>query len=507
MTRARWWWALLLGPLMLMFAAITPYTLNSRGSEPSAAPTPPLPEDDCTPLQELVDAATPGSTVRVPACVYRETVTLDKPLTLAAEPGAEIRGSDVWGDWERRGAYWVRGGLPRLEAADLPQRCRARGGGRCLWPQQVFLDGRPLLQVASNPSSGEFAVARGAVYLADDPAGRTVEVTTRARWVEGQADGVTIRGFVMRHAGNDAQHGALWNGGHSDWTVEGNALSEAHGVGVRLSGGAGHRLLGNDISQCGQLGVGIDSGTAGVLVRGNRVWGNNTEDFDMEWEAGGLKATQARRLTLEGNHVHDNDGPGLWCDIDCRDVAIVGNRVHHNRWAGIFFEISDGATIRGNAAWENGWGHAAWGWGAGILVSASRNAEVAENVVAWNADGISVVEQDRGREHVATGIRVHDNVVAAAAPTDAQHYYALSWLSDIRPSRLLDEGSGNRGARNAYWLAESRGRAPRFGWGREIAGLADFNATPGEQDGRLLSPTEKDRLLSAAGVPLAPDTR
>lgn len=461
------------------------------------------PESCATTLQAMVDAAAPGSTVRVPACVYRETVTIGKPLTLEAELGAEIRGSDVWEGWQRSGPYWARTGLPALEAADVPERCRPGSEGRCLRPEQVFLDGRPLFQVAANPTSGQFAAARGVVYLADDPTGRTVEVTTRGPWVEGRADDVTIRRFTMRHAANDAQQGALWSEGHSRWAVEGNVLSDAHGVVVSFAGGSGHRLLDNEITRAGQLGVALP-GVADTLVRGNRIHGNNTEGFDYEWEAGGLKATRAVGLTLEGNEVFGNDGPGLWCDIDCRDIVVSRNQVHNNAWAGIFFEISDGATIWGNAAWENGWGKPEWGWGAGILISASRNADVHGNVVAWNADGIAVVEQHRGGEYIVSGVRVRDNFVAAARPTDTHNNFALGWISDLVRPRMFDEAAGNGGARNTYWLPEPEGRYSRFGWGREITRLAEFNATPGERDGRVLDVVAKDQTLSAAGIPLTP---
>jgi hypothetical protein len=51
----------------------------------------------CGSIQDLVDAASPGAVVEVPGgCVYRETITINKPLTLKGDPGAEIRGSDVW---------------------------------------------------------------------------------------------------------------------------------------------------------------------------------------------------------------------------------------------------------------------------------------------------------------------------------------------------------------------------------------------------------------------------
>src|SRR5262249_29207527 len=151
----------------------------------------------------------------------------------------------------------------------------------------------------------------------------------------------------------------------------------------------------NTISRHGQEGVHI-TGTTDTLVQGNAIADNNTEGFDPEWEAAGLKATQSTRLTLDANDVSGNDGPGLWCDIDCRDTVFTSNRVHHNQRAGIFFEISDGALISDNVAWENGWGYTPWGWGGGIVLSTAKNVQVTRNTVAWNADGIAVIEQNRG---------------------------------------------------------------------------------------------------------------
>ncbi len=76
----------------------------------------------------------------------------------------------------------MKGTLPRFTAYGTCDD----GTSRCLWPEQVFFDGEPLLQVASDPDSGQFAVDSDRnVVLADDPAGHTVEVSTRRQWVVG----------------------------------------------------------------------------------------------------------------------------------------------------------------------------------------------------------------------------------------------------------------------------------------------------------------------------------
>jgi nitrous oxidase accessory protein NosD len=57
-------------------------------------------------IQAAVDAAAPGATVTIPPGLYRETVTIGKPLTLVGEPGAVIDGRDEAGHVVRE--RWVR---------------------------------------------------------------------------------------------------------------------------------------------------------------------------------------------------------------------------------------------------------------------------------------------------------------------------------------------------------------------------------------------------------------
>jgi parallel beta-helix repeat protein len=493
-------------------APTPPPATDTAPTPPPAAPAPPAPTPTplsasaptcAVPLQALVDRAAPGSVVDVPPCLYREQVTIAKPLTLAARPGAEIRGSDVWTGWQRQGSYWTRGTLPRLDQDRKP--CRADAGDRCNWPEQLFLDGQPLQQVAASPGPGQFAVdAARRGLLAADPTGRLVEVTTRRHWIVGEADGVVVRGFRMRHAATPAQHGAIANFGHSDWTIEQNVLSDAHGAPVSLHTGRNLRLVGNDVFRGGQLGVHGGESTD-VLVQGNRIHDNNTEGFDPEWEAGGLKMAVALRLTIERNQVFRNDGPGLWCDIDCRDVVFAENQVHENTYSGIMFEISDGARISGNTVWENGWAKPQWGWGAGILVSSSANAEVVGNVLAWNADAISIISQrrDDAPSTNGTGHSVRENRVVSlgGGPT------ALGWFQDWAGA-MYRADANNRGSDNAYWLSTPEGGDGRFEWdARALGQLAEFGATPGGANSRYLSVDEKEQLLRGAGIPSAAVTR
>ncbi|MGH2533363.1 MAG: right-handed parallel beta-helix repeat-containing protein [Thermomicrobiales bacterium] len=456
---------------------------------------------DCpTTMQALVDAAAAGAVIKVPPCVYRETVTIAKPLTLDGQGLAELRGSDVWTGWTESDGYWVRGTLPPFTIAGV---CQA-GTSRCQWPAQVFVDGRPLTQVAANPTSGQFAVdSARRVVLADEPTGQVVEVTTRERWIIGAAGDVTIRGFRMRHAATPYQEGAIWNGPeHDNWVVAGNMLSDAHGANIRLTG-IGHQLIDNDISRGGILGVSL--GGDDMLIHGNHLHHNNTEGADPFWEAGGLKGTRGDRIIVDGNRSDHNDGPGIWCDYDCHDWVISNNRVHHNRAnGGILYEMGRGGRIFGNAVWENGWGHPDWVSSAGILLANSSHTEVYANTVAWNADGIAITATDRFPEwNAVMGNYVHGNVIVAA---DDGH--TLAWVEGGGlASVLFVPASYNRGAHNRYWYPEPDRADSRFQWDGEVAGLAEFNATAGEEQGVYLSVADMARVLTDADIPLAPERR
>ena len=244
----------------------------------------------------------------------------------------------------------------------------------------------------------------------------------------------------MRHSAIHAQNGALSNNGHSRLTIEDNRLSDAHGANVSLTSPTGARLLRNDISRSGQEGVHVTAADD-VTIQGNTIHHNNTEQFSEGWEAGGLKATRLTRLALDANDVHHNAGPGLWCDIDCRNVTFSNSRVHRNGNMGIQFEIGDGAKIFGNALWENGRAYTVWGWGGRHRVASSSNAEVYHDTVAWNADGISVIAQNRGSEGRTVGNHVHDNTVVMAPPGE----YLSGWFQDWAGTLFRSESS-NRGA-------------------------------------------------------------
>jgi parallel beta-helix repeat protein len=482
--------------------------LNRFGSGISQVDQPPPAEMPAGTLQALIDAAPSGSTLLVPRGIYRETVVIDKPLALVGEAGAEIRGSDLWLDgWRQQDGYWRRPGAPQFETTG--EWCRDGSNGRCNWPAQVFHNGAPLTQVQGPPASGQFALADGQeIVLADDPAGAQIEVTTRRTWIITAADDVRIQGLTMRHAADELFAGALSNDGHANWSLVDNHLLHAHIAVVALRQGTHLRVLNNEIAYGGRLG--IQSWQAAFAeIRGNDVHSNNTEAFEDGWEAGGMKLSGLSNSAVSGNAVHHNDGAGIWCDVGCSAIEISNNRVHDNRRYGILYEISSGGRIIDNELWENGWGFSDWGFGAGFVCQNCRDTEVAGNIVAWNADGISIMSQPREGFTDVVNNHVHDNLIILT--TDwSQNTYMLAWLEDWSGG-LTDPASNNRGSGNRYFHATPEDAFLPFTWGQSarfgIDDLAGFNATPGEENGVLIGAEEALAVLADHAMPLTPQTR
>jgi parallel beta-helix repeat protein len=174
------------------------------------------------------------------------------------------------------------------------------------------------------------------------------------------------------------------------WLVEGNHIHHNYQIGV-LGRGRNIRFLGNELA-----------------------FNNHLDQHAMSNEAGGSKFVHTTNMVVEGNHVHDNHGAGLWTDINNVGTVYASNLVENNYGPGIFHEISYEAVIRNNTVR----GNAHLFYLGGILVANSRNVEVYGNTLTGNNGGIVGLQDNRtggtpllGAWDV-NGIDVHDNNVS-----------------------------------------------------------------------------------------------
>jgi Right handed beta helix region len=301
---------------------------------------------------------------------------------------------------------------------------------------------------------------------------------------ESAGPNVLIRNVIVEKYANIAQRGAIQNKGPGSWIVEDCEVRLNSGGGIGI--GAGGRVRGCDVHHNGQYGIGGRG--RDILIENNRVWANNIHGFDFTWEAGGVKVVMSDGVVFRGNHVHDNVGPGLWCDIDCRNVVYEGNLVERNHDAGIFHEISFKAIIRDNVLRHNGFGHRKWFWGPEILVAASQDVEVYGNAltVAVGGCGIVLVDQSRSMKN-GEKYKTRDNTVR----NNQMHFEGAACAggaSDAKPGNenfaIITDGN-NVFDSNVYRVSRTSEPA-RFVWGHTTFDWDGLRGKGVEPNGQLV---------------------
>ena len=153
--------------------------------------------------------------------------------------------------------------------------------------------------------------------------------------------------------------------------------------------------------------------------------------------------------------MHDNNGPGLWGDIDSINTLYEDNVVVHNTISGISYEISYNAIIRNNTLIGNGYGDTrGWGWGADIHIQNSQNVQVYGNQVdmTGGGNGIVLIQQNRGSgaysPYTTTGNQIHDNIIV-----DRDGHGSIGGFADYNSSGMLN--GGNTWSNNQYFMSDA----------------------------------------------------
>lgn len=169
----------------------------------------------------------------------------------------------------------------------------------------------------------------------------------------------------------------------------------------------GIRLRGNNITitggrVSGNADLGIGGGTfTNITINGVQI-DHNGGSANCGFEGGGIKLVDSL-VTVENNNIHDNNCDGVWFDINSGIAganAVFGNTITNNAHEGIFYEISQSASIHdnvisGNGFQTNGVNTCAWLWGGGITLASSFNVQVYHNTLTNNCNGLTGTQQTR----------------------------------------------------------------------------------------------------------------
>lgn len=412
-------------------------------------------------IQHAVDAHRARTSFCLRGGVYRLAAPI-VPKTgdvFVGRPRTIINGSKLLLGWRRYGrGIWYVDGQGENDVASSGT-CTPSTYTGCRDANDVYYDDRVLRRVTSlgrvGPGRFYFDHPSRRIYLGSNPRNHKVEVAvTKFAWqgIGVGAYDVVIKGVTVEKFATSLQSGAVHGG--RGWLVEGVEARLNHAAGMD----GATRMRRNYVHDNGQAGLG---GSGPMTVERNEIAWNNYARVCPCWEAGGAKWANGSNVSVTGNYVHDNRGPGLWTDGSESHVTIARNRVERNSEVGIQIEISYDATVANNVVRRNGTRLRGWCQAGGIVVAESPRVEVFGNTVAGNGDGICLTQQDRGTDpvrgpHRLQDVDVHDNTVAMTAG----HSGLIQYVGDTS----YYTSRNNRFRNNTYRLG--CGKRPYFIWMR-----------------------------------------
>lgn len=470
-----------------------------------------------TDIQTALNAGTTGTRFLIKAGTYRLTTPL-LPKTgqvLMGETGTIISGSVVLSSWTNNGdgTWYASGSLP--SAYTDGGVCENLTNNECQKREQVFVDGvhldRYMSKVALGTTPNGFFedYAANRVYITQDPAGKTVEMSKTAHLVRSvngavTATGVRLTGLTFQHAATPSQLGAVYLEDANDWTIDHCVFQWNHAIGLHSVDSLRLNVNHNTVHHNGQLGIGSNASHQSVY-EDNEIFENNTDlYYGGDWESGGIKVTHGDDVVVRRNNVHDNTGIAIWYDIDNRRGVINDNTVNNNYADGIRFEISYGCKIYNNVLNGNG---TEWALGPGrggtdkwsmvsvaaININSSPDVEIYSNTVGKNQNGIGCQQRDRGNG--AYGLRdlknlwVHNNTIDLTTGGSSGTGEGSSGLDTLAMNSLPSAPyydvaqKNNRFDANAYTIDSAS--AARFAWSEGYRTFATFQGFGQELNGTL----------------------
>jgi len=429
-------------------------------------------------LQAAVNANPAGTTFCIKAGLYflAKPVSPKKNQKFIGRLGAVLSGGkEISGQFVQSGSYWVASDQTQRNPKEPNSVCYPPGTTFCQYAEDVYRDKKPLKRVLSlsELSSGEFYFDYGAskIYLADNPAGHTIEAAVGTGAFVSGATGVTVRNLVVELFANQTSAGAIW--GDYDWVIENNEVRLNHGIGIYV----GATVRNNYVHDNGQCGIATLSARS-MLVENNEISYNNYAGYDTHYDGGGTKFMKSLNLTVRGNYVHNNYGTGIWFDWDNKGILVENNTVTKNDGPGIFHEAGYDAVFRNNIVRRNGFNfHSGWIDGSGILLLASNNTEIYGNRVEKNKDGIGLTQTNRGRgaygPHKTHDVYVHDNIVSTVAGGVAAGFVQSGSDSSYYTSHNIQfKNNTYTTCPTAYWA-----------WARGVNGQPYISASNWVRDG------------------------
>ncbi|MBO0882856.1 MAG: right-handed parallel beta-helix repeat-containing protein, partial [Mycobacterium sp.] len=243
-------------------------------------------ENPPTTMQAQVNATPSGGVCYLtPGYIYRESVTVNAPITIIARGLSSLRGTDDWTTGGAIGNTWTSSAGTWTSSTAIPAMALdgLQAGDPDPYSQQhresVFVDGLPLQLVNATPVGQQWQLDGSRhVVLGFNPSGHKIEVTTRMSVITLSANNdFILDGLDIRQVATSGDTGpkSINSSGISSakyWILN-CMIGWCHGMGLD-AGGMSQMLLENNIFHgCGVSAV-IGSNDTNPRIRRNIFFNN-----------------------------------------------------------------------------------------------------------------------------------------------------------------------------------------------------------------------------------------
>jgi len=392
-----------------------------------------------TNIQSLVNTSPPGTTFLLKAGVHRlQSVVPKDGMSFYGQIGRDgtllttLSGAAVLQNADKSGSLYQysdqkhKGGRVAFYGGKIFAQ---KGWEGSSYVEDVFLNDVPLKHVRDKTDvvsrAFYFDYDNDAIYLADDPAGKTVEVSTTNSAFSGSAKKVVIKGLIIeKYACSES--GAVGGFNIDGWLIEGNEVRYNHTTGINLNNNCTARW--NYAHHNGMIGIGVFEGKHrhvreearkqgnNNLIEYNESSYNNYAHFDYHNQTAGIKNLVGTAVTIRGNFIHHNDARGIWLDVGTVGSVIEDNVIVSNSFSGIVVELGFDTVIRGNLVADNGGKMPGGVHGYQIVIQVSEDSDVYANTITLSAtSGGGIVIEFAKRQAIPSRYTknnyIHHNII------------------------------------------------------------------------------------------------
>ncbi|MEC3976536.1 right-handed parallel beta-helix repeat-containing protein [Amycolatopsis sp. H20-H5] len=233
---------------------------------------------------------------------------------------------------------------------DLYLKTQASPAGTTFWL-------RPGTHTLGSDEFGQVVPKDRDVYLGAPGAVLDGRGVNRAAFTQ-EASDVVIRNLTIQHFAALQDQGVVNHDSGAHWVIEHNTIQDNKGA--AMMAGDRQEVRANCLRNNGQYGMNAyrtGDGITGLVVEGNEISGNNTDDWEQKVTgcgcSGGVKFWAVNGADVRGNWIHHNHGAGLWADTNDNDFLVQDNLIEDNESEGLFYEISYNLEVAGNTFRRN----------------------------------------------------------------------------------------------------------------------------------------------------------